>query len=141
MKTKILFFSVLILTCIFCIYFIIQTPKNELIIKNIPTGTMPINNTQLTSIVINTEKSGDKTMIDLANGLSFIDYNSTIKSGDSIMISGTIIKPVCSLYIENKDKKILLNNTIVKIITYQDPKCIGENNMFEFTGWKKLNQK
>lgn len=116
----------------------VEMKMKSIIIRNQVINTIPINQTQFTSLVSNTESKNNKTLIYLTNGLS-LEYNGTdIKSGDSISLNTVLYKFVCSKIIDDNN---LENNTIGVIIFHEDSKCNSNNILVQVLNWTKLNQK
>ena len=106
-----------------------------------PTSVSYLNQTQITSIVSNTIKESNYTIIHLSNGLDLKYENFDIKSGDSLELNMTEYKVNCGISDPSSDVQKLENNTLILYKKHIDDRCNNGFKLIEITGWNKLNQK
>ena len=106
----------------------------------IVSSAKPINQTELTSLVTNTQNNPNGILLHLTNGMVLQSNDTSIKSGDSMAMTILIYKPICSLSMNTNNHTITNGTSMILKIT-KDPRCEQGYEAIQILDWHKLNQK
>lgn len=137
-------FLIPLISCIVLLSIVIYDKTIQVKILNLdmtPISIYPINNTQITSLVLNTEDYGNNSKVNLSNGLNFITNRTILKSGDSVLMNIKVMKPSCQVMLTSDSMSKLENNSLIRIQIHSQPKCLDDYRLVQIESWTKINQK